>query len=161
SLELIEAARGAYPPPDGSRDRVRKRVVARVGVAAFTATSVAAALWVKVGATVLVIALACGVAYWKFHRPPAAPPGVTTAGRAAGCPAALRRSERDGGGSRACGCALLGADADHRRRRSANRHARAHGQTARDDARVRDAADHRRRDRAPARCRDRDPRRRL
>jgi hypothetical protein len=71
SAELLEAARGEHVPPAGSRERVQRRIVSRVGAAAFASATIASAgLWIKLGASVLAVALLGGAIYFAMHRAP-------------------------------------------------------------------------------------------
>jgi hypothetical protein len=70
SQELLDAARGGHTPPPHVRDRVRTRVISRVGAAAFASSTLATAAWIKIAAPIAVLAIGTS-AYFVAKRPPA------------------------------------------------------------------------------------------
>jgi len=75
SNELLDAARHGHAPRPGRRERVRRRIVASIGAAAFAHSSlaVAATTWVKLWGAVGILAIGVGGAYATLHRPPGEP----------------------------------------------------------------------------------------
>lgn len=79
SQELLDAARGGHAPPVGGRDRIRRGIIARVGISAFTGTALASA-WIKIVVPLALLAVG-GSAYFVAHRsePPPAPITIVVA----------------------------------------------------------------------------------
>jgi hypothetical protein len=74
SKELLEAARHGHVAPDGGRERVRGRIVARVGLATFGGAAIATAAgtgWLKIAIPIGVLLFGTS-AYFVARRPPAA-----------------------------------------------------------------------------------------
>lgn len=78
SKELLDAARDGHAPPAEGRERVRRRVVARIGAAAFASSAVATAGigLTKAVAVVGVVLIGGGAGYYAMHRTPE--PAATT-----------------------------------------------------------------------------------
>jgi hypothetical protein len=70
SRELLDAARGGHRSPAGSRNRVRARLAASLGVSVFLSTaSVAKAAWLTIGAVLVAVSVSTA-GYVALRRQP-------------------------------------------------------------------------------------------